>query len=387
MLDIFIEHQRHAQSLRQTLQTMRHQADKKKPQAATAWTLLWAFLSGLLSNQQQIRATLLRMNKPSILWNPKLKLAISDVDETIADVYTPADPEMIKELVQFLAEGHKLFMVSGGWLKNMQTNIIDHIEPSLRQNILVAHCSGSEVWGFTNTGKLRDEPFYSKYEELFTPEMKQAWRNAVDQLIAEFGLRTHATRPKQIFREAVSTDSHDIMFEDRGSQITMQLTNAFDLSDEQYAMIEHEVPLTHGQRDLRIPVMERAQELFDAANLPITPRLGGTTAIDMAVEGVSKTTAIKSVLENTDVLATIGLTLSDIKDPKETLEIWGDKFSELRGGTDRHMSEALPHDVRSIDFRQEDPSEFPKGYNIVIWDGRQHLHQGLLEYLQSRPKN
>lgn len=327
------------------------------------------------------------MNKALISWNPELKLAISDVDETIADVYMPADPEMIKELSKFLSEGYKLFMVSGGWLKNMQANIIDHIDPSLRQNILVAHCSGSEVWGFTKAGELREEPFYSKYEELFTLEMKQAWRDAVDQLIAEFGFRTHATRPKQIFRETVSIDPHDIMFEDRGSQITMQLTNAFDLSDEQYAMIEHEVPFTHGQRDLRIPVMERAQELFDAANLPITPRLGGTTAIDMAVRGVSKTTAIKNVLGSAEVLSTIGLTLDDVANPIKTIEIWGDKFSELRGGTDRHMSEALSHDVRSIDFRQEDPTEFPAGYNIMVWDGQQHLHHGLLEYLQSRPKN
>jgi hypothetical protein len=48
------------------------------------------------------------------------------------------------------------------------------------------------------------------------------------------------------------------------------------------------------------------------------------------------------------------------------------------------MSMALPATVRSIDFRQEDPTEFPEGYNIVLWDGQKHLHHGLLEYLQSR---
>ncbi len=327
------------------------------------------------------------MNSPTtITWNRTLRLAISDVDETIADVYSPAEPAMIAELSQFLREGHKLFMVSGGWIKNMQTNIINHIEPELRRNILVAHCSGSEVWGFTQQGEQRAQPFYSKYEELFTPQMKQDWRDAITQLLAEFNFRTHSTRPKQIFREVVSTDPLDIMFEDRGSQITLQLTNAFDLSDEQYAKIEHEVPYTHGQRDLRIPVMQRAQELFDAAGLPITPRLGGTSAIDMAVRDVSKTTAITYVLGSQEILATIGLKPEDIKDPVQTIEVWGDKFSEIRGGTDRHMSEALPHQVRSINFRPEDPTEFPKGYNIVVWGGQQHLHHGLIEYLQSRPK-
>jgi hypothetical protein len=59
------------------------------------------------------------------------------------------------------------------------------------------------------------------------------------------------------------------------------------------------------------------------------------------------------------------------------------KFSVINGGTDRHMSEALSPEVRSIDFRQEDPSELPENLNIVFWDGSHHLHHGLLEYLQS----
>ena len=86
-----------------------------------------------------------------------------------------------------------------------------------------------------------------------------------------------------------------------------------------------------------------------------------------------------------EVLATVGLKPEDVQNPTE-LEVWGDKYSVLHGGTDRHMSEALPPEVRSIDFREENPAEFPEGYNIVLWDGHQHLHHGLLEYLQSRPR-
>jgi hypothetical protein len=341
-------------------------ACSKRAQSRRAWRILFG------------------MSSPTIKWNERLRLALSDVDETIADVYTPAEQPMIDELSSFLADGYKLCMVSGGWVQNMRKNIIDRIDGRLRHNILVAHCSGSEVWGFTENGDLRPQPFYSKYEALFTPDMKEVWRTTVAQLLNEFGLRTHAVRPKIAFRQTVGTDPHDIMYEDRGSQITLQLTNAYDLSDDQYALIEREVPYTNGQRDLRIPIMERAEQLFNEASLPITPRLGGSTAIDLAVRDVSKTTAINYVLENTDALATIGLTPPDIQDPVATIEIWGDKFSALRGGTDRHMSEALPPAVRSIDFRQEDPAEFPPGYNIVVWDGQQRLHHGLLEYLQSR---
>lgn len=83
------------------------------------------------------------------------------------------------------------------------------------------------------------------------------------------------------------------------------------------------------------------------------------------------------------VMAVTELLPEDLTSPSR-YEVWGDKYSILHGGTDRHMSEALPATVRSIDFREENPSEFPEGYNIVLWDGQQHLHHGLLEYLQSR---
>jgi hypothetical protein len=214
--------------------------------------------------------------------------------------------------------------------------------------------------------------------------MKARWRKAVNQLVEEFGLRTHPAQPKIEFWEKVGRDPRDIMLDDRGPQITMEVVNGHDLTDEQVALFNHEMPLTHdGRRDLRLPLMQRAGELFAEMNVPITPRLAGTFALDLAIEGSSKTSSIKYVLQNPEALATIGLKAEELTDPSH-FEVWGDKYSVLHGGTDRHMSEALPPTVRSIDFREEDPAEFPEGYNIVIWDGQAHLHHGLLEYLQSR---
>src|SRR5581483_3819496 len=234
------------------------------------------------------------------------------------------------------------------------------------------------------TGELRSRPFYSAYEESFNSDMKACWRKAVHQLIKEFGLRTHDAQPKTEFWEKIGRDPRDIMLDDRGPQITMEVVNGHDLSSEQLILFKQQVPLSHdGRRDLRLSLMQRAGELFAQMNLPISPRLGGVFALDFAIEGSSKTTSIKFVLENPDALATVGLRAGDLVAP-EHLEVWGDKYSVLHGGTDRHMSEALPASVRSIDFREENQSEFPEGYNIVLWDGRQHLHYGLLEYLQSR---
>lgn len=68
------------------------------------------------------------------------------------------------------------------------------------------------------------------------------------------------------------------------------------------------------------------------------------------------------------------------------MEIWGDKFSTVKGGTDRHIAEALPKEVRAIDFRRENPKEFLEGFNIVVWNGAKEKEAGLEEYLQSRKK-
>lgn len=319
----------------------------------------------------------------TITWNNSIRLSLADVDETIAEVYTPAEPAMIEELSGFLREGRKLFMVTGGSLKRVRSGITDLIPGELRHDILVSHCSGAEVWGFTSTGELRPEPFYSIYEDVFTDEMKQTWRKVIDQLVSEFALHPHPAQPKIDFWDTIGRDPLDIMLDDRGPQITMEVVNGIDLTGDQLEKLPYSVPLTRGKYDLRIAIMNRASELLRANNVPITPRLGGNFALDFAVEGVSKTTSIQKVLTDDSVLATIGLTPADVQNPQE-LEVWGDKFSVVNGGTDRHMSEAVSRDVRSIDFRQEETSELPDGYNIVVWDGEHHLHHGLLEYLQSR---
>ena len=325
------------------------------------------------------------MNKtPTITWNPNVRLIVADVDETIAEVYTPAVPEMIAELTALLKEDRKLFMVTGGSLKRVREGITNLIDPALRHNVLVSHCSGAEVWGFDNDGELHNTPFYSVYEEHFTDEMKKRWREAVDQLISEFGLRPHSVRPKTIFWDEIGRDPRDIMLDDRGPQITLEVVNGIDLTDEQCSVFVQDIPLTHdGRRDLRLALMQRIGELLAEKNVPITPHLGGVFALDLAVEGSSKTTSVKYVLENPEALAAIGLTADKLTDPSH-FEVWGDKYSIVHGGTDRYMSIALPPTVRSIDFREEDPAEFPEGYNIVVWDGSERLHGGLLEYLTLR---
>lgn len=319
----------------------------------------------------------------SIKWNKNVKLIISDVDETIIDLYVDVSLEMTKELEKLLAESKVLFLISGQSLQSIRRRIISHIRKNLRKRIIIGHCSGAEVWGFNEDGALRSSPFYSLYESILSESQKKKWRDVIHQLIKEFKLKTYPTMPTPEFKRKTEEDPLSIMMEDRGPQITFEIVNGHDLTLEQSEKLEIKIPYTHGHYDLRSPILERAKALLKEKHLPITPRLAGVFAIDFAIKDVSKTTAVRYILENESVLNSLGLCRSDLANP-ESVEVWGDKFSIIRGGTDRHISEALPKEVRSITFGEENPKEFLQGYNIVVWNGKKHLCEGLLEYLKTR---
>lgn len=322
-----------------------------------------------------------------IHFNSSLKLVLADVDETIAAVYTKATPAMIQELNQFVEEGRVLFLVSGGGLQSIRERIVDLLKPEIRHRVLVAHCSGAEVWGFQKGGEMNSEPFYGVYEGHFTDKQKKSWREIINHLIERFHLKTYLTQPRQEFISASVSDPLSIMLSDRGPQITFEFTNSINLTLEQKTQIEKKlslnIPLHHGTYDLRYPVMQEAINLYKKADLPIKPHLGGIFALDFIINGVDKTRAVKYVLEDPLILPNLGLQRKDIIDVNE-MEIWGDKFSQKKGGPDFQMCLAVSPEVRTIDFRQEQKEELPKGYNIQLWNGMSFLHEGLLEYLQSR---
>jgi len=321
-------------------------------------------------------------NNPEVAWNNNVKLIVSDVDETLADLFVPASSEMATELNSLLTEGKSLFLVTGAGFASVKRRITDLIDPKLRSKVLVSHCSGAEVRGFGEDGEVLEKSYYSLYDETLTPEQKDKWREIVKKVTTEFHLEPHPTMPVNQFKEQFGDNPLAVMLEDRGPQITFEFVNGYRLTTEQIEALRQHMP-NFDMADLRVPVMERVNELLEEAGVPVTPRFGGMFALDLALKGVSKTTSVKFALQKDEVLATIGLKRVDIESP-QAVEVWGDKFSVVNGGTDRHMSEALPQTVRSIDFREENPDEFLPGYNTVVWHGQQQLHEGLLEYLQAR---
>ena len=296
-----------------------------------------------------------------IQFNNDIKLIFADVDDTIAPPYIEATADMIHELNRLLSEDRSLILTSGGSLQSIMQRITDKTDASLRHKILIVHCLGAETWGFEKDGKLMPHAWHSVYHEKLDDSQKMLWRKLVEEVEEEFGLRVYPTQPMNDFVKESNGDPKAVMKADRGPQITWEFVN------------------DPGMRD---PIIAHIQKVFTENHLPVTPRKGGTCALDLALEGVSKTSAMKHILDNGEILQSIDMHAMDILRSPNKMEIWGDRF--MPGLPDVDMSLALPPRVRSISFRkEEDVSTFPQGYNIVLWDGAESLCEGLLEYLRT----
>jgi hypothetical protein len=315
----------------------------------------------------------------AVFWNQKLRLVFSDVDETVADLYRPAAPGMLGALARLLDQGISLVLITGQSVENVEQRVIMALPARLRQQIAVGACSGAELWGYSTTGERAAVPYYTA-ETALTVEQKKAWRQVIQQLIAEFRLIPLPPMPIDDFQRQHGEEPWQVMLDDRGPQITIEFPNAYALSEGAGAQVHRRLGKSFEGRDLRIPVRQRAQQLLEAHAVPVTPRIAGMFALDLAIADVDKARAVEEALAPS-VLGRLGL---GPEPPRaEQMEVWGDRFSQF-SGTDWLMCKPIDRRVRAISFRNEDPAEFPDGYDIRLWDGQHRLDAGLLEYLKSR---
>ena len=314
----------------------------------------------------------------SVVWNQKLRLILSDVDETVADLYRPADPGMLDALTRLLDQGISLVLITGQSVENVEQRVIMRLPATLRQRIAVGGCSGAELWGYSTTGARNATAFYQAASAL-SVEQKKAWRVIVQQLIAEFQLVPFAPMPIDDFRRQHGEPWH-VLLDDCGPQITIEFPNAYQLSDAAHEQVRRRLGNSLDGRDLRIPVRQRARQELEALGIPVTPRIAGMFALDLAIAGIDKSRAVEEAL-TPSVLGSLGL--APEPPSANEIEVWGDRFSQI-SGTDWLMCTPVDRRVRALSFREEDPTEFPEGYNIQLWDGEHRLHAGLLEFLESR---
>lgn len=314
-----------------------------------------------------------------IAWNQKLRLILSDVDETVADLYRPAEPGMLDALARLLDRGIALVLITGQSVGNVEQRVVMRLPARLRWRTAVGACSGAELWGYGSDGARKAAPYYT-VEGNLTAAQKNDWRHGCRQLIDEFHLVPSPPLPPDEFRRRHGDEPWQVMFEDRGPQITFEFPNAYALSDAACDAVKRRIGTGFEGRDLRIPVQQRAQQLLRAYGVPVTPRLAGLFALDLALAGIDKARAVEEALMQ-ETLGDLGL---GPQPPRtEEIEVWGDRFSQS-SGTDWLMCKPIERGVRAISFRDEDPAEFPGGYNIHRWNGEHRLHAGLLEFLEGR---
>ncbi len=315
----------------------------------------------------------------TVLWNDQLRLVFSDVDETIADLYRPAERRMVTALSDLLESDVSLVLITGQSVQNVEERVVMALPAPLRRRVAMGACSGAELWGYSATGVRNELPYYTA-DHVLTAEKARAWRSVVQQLIGEFHLSPCAPMPIPDFRRKAGDDPLCVMLDDRGPQITFEFPNAYRLS----AASRREIHLPPGVNleggDLRTPISSRAQQLLDACSIPVTARMAGMFALDLAITGIDESRAVTEAF-TPDVLDDLGL--REGVPAFNEIEIWGDRFSQ-RAGTDWLMCKPIDRRTRAISFREEDCREFPEGYNIRLWDGAHRLHAGLLEFMEHR---
>ncbi len=187
-----------------------------------------------------------------------------------------------------------------------------------------------------------------------------------------------APGPIDDFKRQFGDNPWRVMVDDRGPQITFEFPNAWQLSAPARKDACDRLGILLEGQDLRVPVSQRARQLLEAHAIPVTSRLAGMFALDLAIAGIDKSHAVEEALRPS-VLGRLGLGTA-IPSPNE-IEIWGDRFSG-HAGTDWLMCKPVDRRIRAISFRDEDPRDFPEGYNIQLWDGAHRLQEGLLEFLE-----
>ena len=113
-----------------------------------------------------------------MLWNDQLRMVLSDVDETVADLYRPAEPRMLTALSRLLEHGIALVLITGQSVENVEARVVMRLPARLRRQIAVGACSGAELWGYSANGGRNERPFYTA-ESALTDKQKADWRAVI----------------------------------------------------------------------------------------------------------------------------------------------------------------------------------------------------------------
>lgn len=192
------------------------------------------------------------------------KLAVFDLDGTLAESKSALDPDMAHLLVRLL-EVVKVAIISGGAWEQFETQVLSNLpqDDRLKDLSMLPTC-GTQFYRY-------DDGWKKLYAEDFSPEEKKQIIAALDHALDETGYR-----PEKHWGELI---------EDRGSQITL-------------SALGQQAPLQEKKQwDPDFAKRNRIKAILQ----PLIPRfsvnLGGATSIDVTMPGIDKAYGIHKLRE------------------------------------------------------------------------------------------
>jgi len=192
------------------------------------------------------------------------KLAVFDLDGTLAESKSALDPEMA-ELLGRLLEVVKVAIISGGAWEQFETQVLSNLPRDDRlEDLSMLPTCGTQFYRY-------DDGWKKLYAEDFSPEEKKQIIAALDRALDETGYR-----PEKHWGELI---------EDRGSQITL-------------SALGQQAPLDEKKQwDPDFAKRNRIKAILQ----PLIPRfsvnLGGSTSIDVTMPGIDKAYGIHKLRE------------------------------------------------------------------------------------------
>ncbi|WP_336799067.1 HAD-IIB family hydrolase [Kaistia sp. MMO-174] len=201
------------------------------------------------------------------------KLAVFDLDGTLAESKSALDPEMAELLVRLL-EVVKVAIISGGAWEQFETQVLSNLPQDDRLiDLSMLPTCGTQFYRY-------DGGWKKLYAEDFSPEEKTQIIAALNRALDETGYR-----PEKHWGELI---------EDRGSQITL-------------SALGQQAPLDEKKQwDPDFAKRNRIKAILQ----PLIPRfsvnLGGATSIDITMPGIDKAYGIQKLRD------TLGIPIADM---------------------------------------------------------------------------
>ncbi|WEK52087.1 MAG: HAD-IIB family hydrolase [Candidatus Kaistia colombiensis] len=192
------------------------------------------------------------------------KLAVFDLDGTLAESKSALDPEMAELLVRLL-EVVKVAIISGGAWEQFESQVLRNLpqDDRLKDLAMLPTC-GTQFYRY-------DGGWKKLYSEDFGPEEKKQIIAALDKALDETGYR-----PEKHWGELI---------EDRGSQITL-------------SALGQQAPLDQKKNwDPDFAKRNRIKAILEPLIPRFSVRLGGSTSIDVTMPGIDKAYGIHKLRE------------------------------------------------------------------------------------------